>query len=612
MIFPQPNLDRIIRKYKIHILIFFLTLFIAITVAHPSLFVTDEWITVNQLSQLHDGHQILLNEGKYGTLENGTVLSPYFEHKQNYLAYPLFLPMISIPMLWIVESLNSFFVFGILYFWTFLIIIIALFLNAYFPSYVLTVRWRWTSGLIIAAFIVLFLNLLNYMPFPVSGTGSYPEIIAIVSTNIILFSVMAVIIYEIMLSVFADRGFAVLGTIISISSSSYLFWTNFCKDHILVALIFTLITWMAIYFIQTTKPRFLCWAFLLSGLLAWARPELAFLVCISLCFLYASQIRLFWRIALPTTNRILLFISPVFTFIGAIPFFINNYLFTKNIFIPAWIFWKAESSSNNLAINSTLTSSVPSISGDTSGTLIQLIISSTNIQPSTFLPDLYGILVNPQSGSIGVLLLVPLFFISLFALPAFCMTQKPVFSTDERKILYVLTLLSLGVFFAYLRGLSGMNASPGILPDIRYLSPLYLTLNIIGILILKKIPGLMNSPTEILKGIMISWIILIPLSLVAMLRYFPAPELWSDLYPPLNALFSIGILILIMCFLLGLLGTIFFNLPMDYTHYMIAFICAVPLIWQIDASFLARLFGTGLGGYSFWIPVVRIYFVGIF
>ena len=85
---------KIVIQYRAHILVFLVAFFIAITLAHPAFFVNDEWITANQLSQLHDGKQLMFNEGKYGTYENGTA-SVYFSLKDNILGYSLFLPLIS-------------------------------------------------------------------------------------------------------------------------------------------------------------------------------------------------------------------------------------------------------------------------------------------------------------------------------------------------------------------------------------------------------------------------------------------------------------------------------------------------------------------------------------
>ena len=67
----------LVEHSKYHFFVFLIALFIALTFAHPQIFVTDEWVTANQLSQIHLGHQVLVNEGKYGVYENGTP-SNYF------------------------------------------------------------------------------------------------------------------------------------------------------------------------------------------------------------------------------------------------------------------------------------------------------------------------------------------------------------------------------------------------------------------------------------------------------------------------------------------------------------------------------------------------------
>ena len=95
-----------LEHYKVHILVFLLAFLVAITIAHPQFLVTDEWITANQLTQLNEGHQVILNEGKYGSYENGTPTG-YFVAKQNYLAYPLFLPLVSLPAEWVVYCLGD-------------------------------------------------------------------------------------------------------------------------------------------------------------------------------------------------------------------------------------------------------------------------------------------------------------------------------------------------------------------------------------------------------------------------------------------------------------------------------------------------------------------------
>ena len=56
----------------IPVLIFLFALFFTMMFSNPALFLNDEWITVNQLHQLGEGHQVVVNEGKYGTFQNGT------------------------------------------------------------------------------------------------------------------------------------------------------------------------------------------------------------------------------------------------------------------------------------------------------------------------------------------------------------------------------------------------------------------------------------------------------------------------------------------------------------------------------------------------------------
>ena len=57
-----------LEHYKVHILVFLLAFLVAITISHPAFLLTDEWVTANQLSQLNEGHQVILNEGKYREL----------------------------------------------------------------------------------------------------------------------------------------------------------------------------------------------------------------------------------------------------------------------------------------------------------------------------------------------------------------------------------------------------------------------------------------------------------------------------------------------------------------------------------------------------------------
>jgi len=602
-------LEEIPSRYKVHILVFLVAFFIAVTVAHPSLLLTDEWITVNQLSQLHDGHQIIFNEGKYGYFDNGTA-SRYFIHKNNYLAYPLFLPLISLPAYWLIDLFGDNFIFFMLYLWIFLMLAIALVLNSFFPEHTCIGKWRWTTGLIIVSFVLLFVNLIIYRPFPITGPESYPEFIAIAFTNVVLFAVLATMVYEILRTIFKDSPYTIFGTVLCITSSSYLFWTSFCKDHALVAFLFTAIVLLSVKFLLTTNDLYLPGAFMVTGLLAWARPELALLVFAFLCIFMAYNYVIMRHRFTPFTTAIPLILAPLFTVIGAIPFFINNYLFTGNFFVPAWILWKTESSSSNLSMAGF--SPAQQTSSDTVGSLLHLFFSTINIQPATFLSDVYGVLLNPQSGSMGVLPLVPLFMVAILLLPVLWIYGHLEFSREENQVLVTMALLALGVFLAYARGITGMNISLGINPDMRYLSPIYLPLSIIGLVVIGKVPSIVNNVNTIMKWIVSIWVIVIPISLVAISVYYPSPESWAFVFSPLNIIVSLGVFVILALFIICLIGSIFYKKAETSAVILFSILCAIPFIWQIDSTFLARLFGIGLGGYSFLIPVMFKMFGFIF
>jgi len=601
--------ESLVKQYRAHILVFLLTFFIAITFAHPLILVTDEWVTTNQLAQLHEGHQVLVNEGKYGSYVNGTI-GEYFIIKNNYLAYSLFLPVISLASYSLVSLFGENFVFAILCLWTFVLIAIALLLNAYFPEHCFIGKWRWTTCLIIAAFILFFISLWYYLPFSVTGKDGYPEIIAIVFTNILLFAILAVMLYEINRTIFENMRYSFFATVVCISCSSYLFWTTACKDHILVACIFIATMLLAVKYQKTGRYGYLPAAFVLSGLLAWARPELALFVCIALCVFVVYLLIFSDMNKAMAKEKTILFFSPVFTLVGAMPFFINNYLFTKNILTPAWILWNTEATPGSVAGNTSANLPVGSL--DSLQALIHTILAGTNFQPSTFLSDLYGILFNPQSGSMGVFPLTPLFFVALLLVPVTLLLKQISFSSKEKQYIGLLLLLSGSVFFAYIRGISGMNTSQGVLPDIRYLSPIYAPLSIIGLIVIQKIAVIAERPLDILKWMMVCWIIGLPLSLIAIAHYYPVPEEWYAVFPLLDAVVSIGMYFFIALFLICIISRSFVKIPETILLILVAMLCAIPLIWQIDATFVVRQFASGLGGYSFWIPAVRAIYAGIF
>jgi len=590
--------------FRVHILVFILAFLAALTFAHPAFLVNDEWITGNQLSQLKQGHQPFINEGKYGTFTNGTSTT-YFTVRNNYLGYPLLFPILSLPAVWLVDLFGDNFIFFITYLWTFLLIGLALLLNRFFPEYTYLGKWRWTSGLIMLTFVGFFANLFFYQPFSLTGDKGSPEIMAIVFTNILMFAFLAVIIFEILRMIVINPRYAFFGTIVCLSSSSYLFWTTYCKDHVLIALILSIVLLFVIRYLTTDKPSSLAGGFSFGGLLIWARPELGVFIVLALCVLFIFHLRSSKTKNCSDSQRQWFLLSPIFTLLGALPFFINNYLVSKNIFIPAFVL----TAENSLSQNG-LGESSPTLSfavEDTIHALLQ-VNSMTRVTPLSTLPaDLYGVFFSPESGSMGILPLVPVFLASVMILPILLMRTRIQFDSREKMILGTLVLFSFAMFCAYANRIAGLNTDLGIVPDIRYLSPVYLPLTIIGLMIFSKIPRITARPINLLAWMSAVWIVSVPVSVFLIIGYYPIPSGWKDLYPLLSHWVTLCILLVVLLFVLAFYYAELRNRQETLTKivtFLFVGICSLPLLWQVDVSFISLLHGYGLGGYFFWLPVL--------
>jgi hypothetical protein len=595
----------LVEHYKYHILVFLIALFIALTFAHPQFFVNDEWITANQLAQIHAGHQVLVNEGKFGVLENGTVTT-YFKVKNNLLGYSIFLPLISLPAYRVVDWLGNQFVYGILILWTLIPFCIGILLKYSMKDPRTLGHLRISSILFISSFLLFFINLYYYIPFPVSGENAFPETLAIVFTNTLFYALLAVLIYCILLEIFADRAYSLFGTFICLSGSSYLVWSTCMKDHMLVALLYGALLVSVVYYFKRHDRWFFPVSCIIIGLIAWARPELALPTFIGTVafywFTYGSII------SRPNRLKDFIFIicSPLFVLIGALPFFINNYFITGNPLLPTWAVWPILNS-QGVATNSASSMSLASGSINPVEKITQIFMSDYSIHLDTFFNDLYGILFNPQNGSMGVFALTPLFLIALFLIPIIILTKNYPFSKEEKFLLFIMGFFSFLVFAAYVYQINGLNTSAGDTPDIRYLSPAYLSLNVFGLIIFKKNPELSKNTETLLKLLLSLWVIIIPLIIVFNTSYYPDPgNSWPAVFYPLDTIASLMIYFLIFVFLSLFLSAVFFKQKNPCLKLLIVLtIFSIPFIWQVITSVNICVYSRGLGGFTLWIPIVR-------
>jgi hypothetical protein len=598
------DIPLIIRKYRVHLFVFFLALFIGLTLSHPAVLLNDEFITTNQLRQLHAGHQIITNEGKYGMGKDGDL--GYFSFKGNILAYSLFLPMLSLPAYWILDITGEQIAYFIIVLWTITFLILLLFINQFFPKFSHIGRLPWTSGAVVLTFLVFFINLFYYSQFSIDPVDHYPEVIPIVFTNIILLSLSAMLIYEINRTIFEDPAFSFFGTMVCLFSSSYFLWSTFCKDHILVFACFVPVVLCLVRFFRTDEYWYLPLAFLFCGLLAWARPEVALWAFILTCSICGYTFLKNRNRDSPGYQPLAVLISPVFTLIGALPFFFNNLLITKNMLIPVASLYLYSNKSVTHIID-TSQSLVPINKVNSLQAVILEQLPGIPQSPAETISDLAGIFFYPATGYSSIFSIVPLFLVMITCVVILLAFKKIRFSNEEIKFISLFLLTTLAVFLAYSSWIHILNTDGGIAPDMRYLSPAYLPLTMVGLILLKKIDILPENPADSISR----FFLVCSAGLVISMVSLPfACTLYTHInkglgFPPIGKFFSLYVLTIGLLTLGSILYSIFTRHKTIICEYLVFLLCSLPFFWQVNMILMLRYY-SGFAGYIFWIPVVRI------
>jgi hypothetical protein len=562
----------------------------------------DEWITTNQLRQLHAGHQTIVNEGKYGTATETGGMSPYFSYKGNILAYPLFLPLLSILSYWIIDITGEQFAYFILVLWTVSALILLLLINHFFRKFSYIGRWQWTPIMAVITILVFFVNLYYYSPFSVDPVSNYPEVLAIVFINIILLAFSAMLIYEINRTIFEDPAFSFFGTMVCLFSSSYFLWSTTCKDHILVFAVFVPMVLSLVRFIRTDEYWYLPLAFLFSGLLAWARPEVALWMFLLTCGICGYTFIGYRRPDRPGYHSLVVLCAPLFTLIGALPFFLNNLLITKNMFLPVASLYIREGSVSHV-INASL-SLLPVTKVNSLQSVIITHLPGIPQSPVEIISDLVGILFLPTNGGISIFALVPLFLLMVIIAGVLLAWNKMLLSFEEKKFITLSLLITLGVFLAYASMLHIMNTDRGIVPDMRYLSPAYLPLTVIGLILLKNASILPENPADSLKRFFLVCSAGLVISILFLPMAYTLVSL-SNLFPPLEKFFSLYAIALVLLATGAILYSVFTRHKAMMCEYLVFLLCSLPFFWQVNIILILRYLNNS-SGYIFWIPIVRI------
>lgn len=599
---PERN-----RNLAICLVIFLAALFLVIAISIPGLVINDEWMTVNQLNQLTAGHQISVNEGKYGSYYGGTP-SRYFTRMNNVLRYSLALPLASMPAMYAISLFGDHFRLAVLLLWSCIPFVTTLLVSRTFPEYARIRSARLTVIGAVVTFLLLIFNGFWYSPFIASGTNAPVEVAAVVFTSHLFFALTVVMTYLIADRIFGNRWMAVAAAVICTAGSTYLLWGGTAKDHSATVAVFSIVLFFLVCYFQSHRFRDAACGFFFIGLLAWFRPEIALsaAICIGLFFLAETLLRI--RHNNDTVVSGLTRISTtLFTAIGAIPFFINNYLVSGNPLLPPLVMER----NVRYGITNVVVSPVSPVAGSGSQvvttdpltlgsgffvTLQQYVFTLPRGLPS----DLAGILFFPENGSLGFFIIVPVLLLALILLPFFVLRNgglKNILPAD-RMTLILLSVFVFSIFFAYAHNLHNINIGDGIWPDIRYLCPAYLPATLLGLLLLRKM-NLLETPRTLVGNIVIPAVLLT--SAVALMAIVTVPSGNITLHT-MYRFFGILVLVEVLAIAALVLFSQVRNQPdRPVIEYTLPVLVLTVLAWQLVLILIIFPLAK-FDGYSFWIP----------
>jgi hypothetical protein len=584
-------------------IIFIIALLLSLGLSHPQLLLNDEWITANQLSQLDQGHQFIVNEGKYGYYNETP--GAYFQAHNNALGYPIFLPLISIPALKILKVFGDTFDYWLMTIWSILLIVLGLLIQKFHPGIVLYKRISLSSLLLILAFFIFILNMVFYVPFTIGSADAPREAAAIILTNDLLFAGLCVILFMTISTLFQDRRFVIFGTFLCVTSSSYLIWASSAKDHMLTIFLFSLIIFGLVTFFYSKKIRWCFFSFFFIGILAWDRPEISIFILFFLIISLLPYVIREWKISKKKRNIGYLLISPFFTVLGAIPLFINNYIVTKNPLITPYSVWSQPVFENPTLLNTSMVSTAsPGITGNPAF-FIDTVFSRINPHFDTFISDLIRILFSPESGSTGVFILVPVFLLGLLSIPLLIKYKPEKFTVNELYLFLPLSLITIAIFFAYLNQFPILNADTGVAPDIRYLSPVYVCLNIIGLIILSKFSYIVQRAQDLFKYVAVFFCLLIPIFIGIIFIYKHKVENFLPVFSHVSLWISVMVIIVVISSTIALCLHLKNQSKKTHLIILIGLLIALPFVWQVITIFLISNMVKGYQGYTFWLPIIR-------
>ena len=555
---------------------------LSLSLGYAHIYLTDEWITADQLNHLITGSDLLFGYSPYGA-------SDYAASHHDTLCYTLALPIVSLPAYYLFSLFGDDFRLAVVMLWSALLLALLLMIEFWYPEYA---RWRgipWTWAGIVSSGVLFVLNAALYRQFWfVRGVhpydvSVYPEVAAIVFTNSIAFALLAVVAFLIFREVLGSDRWGVFGLAATVCCSSYLFWSGNAKDHALVALLFAVALYCFTLYLSRENILYLVMSFIAVGWTAFARPELGpALAAGFFLFGLATAAGKGRREA----GKVVL--AAVGVPLGALPLIVNNWGLSGSPLVLPWTAGYAFAAGRE----------IPSGTENLWSTLIGHYV----IRPDSLLSGLYGAFFEPvRAGSAAFFQVSPLSFFALLLAAAagyaLIRHRSTGISPRDARLLAFFALAAVLVVLTYARSLPGMPASPGIIPDMRYLSPAYLPMLVIGVYALKHAGLDADGVRDSLKTLF--WLAVVDLPLIFVVLQVIAGRNHGGqvtFITTLTYLFLAGTAVLYV-------AVIAKRASPRLLAYAIPALMFFPLAWEVVVDF--RFATSCWEGYHFWIPVVQ-------
>jgi hypothetical protein len=247
--------------------------------------------------------------------------------------------------------------------------------------------------------------------------------------------------------------------------------------------------------------------------------------------------------------------------------------------------------------------SVPAPSGGIDS-FVNIVQNQMGFQVTTLIYDIFGVLLKPESGNIGVGIVCPLLFIGIVILPVLYFRNKSIFSDKDISLIIFLLFAAVAIWAAYFNRIHGMNLSHGVIPDIRYMTPAYIPMGLLGIFGVysvfhkSKTTETINEKKTAL-AMVTSALTIVPAIILAMIFIQP----YGGAYPGYTTFFMQLVYLMVVVTIIAFILVELKKISVNWFIVSVVLLVSIPLAWQFVMLFLYST--VKFNGYSFWIPFVE-------